>query len=99
MKNIKFDHNKDKGRPGSVWWDMIMALTKTVSVQMVEEKFSVQRKDDEETIFDLVLRTGLAPDFPAAVALLTNTFQPPSKPPLWKQILLKIPGLRKLGFE
>src|SRR6185312_15901309 len=65
MKNIKFDHNKDKGRPGSVWWDLVMGLTKTVSIRMVEEKFFVQSKNDEETIFDLVLRTGLAPDFQA----------------------------------
>lgn len=94
MKNIKFDHNKDKGRPGSTWWDMIMGLTNTVSVRMVEEKFSVQRKDDQETIFDLVLRTGLAPDFQAAVALLFNTFPLPSPPmPFWKKILLKIPVL------
>ncbi len=92
----KFNAGLEKSDKNSVWWGLVNGLTDTVSLSMIEEKFSVTRKDDEESIFDLVLRTGLASTFQETVALLVNTFPPPEPPPQvwWKRILAAIPTAR-----
>ncbi|MDF3036447.1 MAG: hypothetical protein K0S28_1721 [Paucimonas sp.] len=78
----------------------MIQLTNTVTPDMVEQKFFVTRQSDTETIFDIVMRTGLAADFPGAVALLANTFPPPAPPrkPLWKALWDRIPGFRERPY-
>lgn len=67
---------------------------------MVEEKYSVQTEGENESIFDLVIRSGLAPNFQGAVSLLANEFPPPPPPPrsLWQKIMDAIPAFGGTDF-
>jgi hypothetical protein len=62
---------------------MIFEMSQTIALRRVENRFGVTvREDANESIFDLLIRTGRAVDFDEAVTLLAKEFPSKERKPL-----------------